>query len=658
MNVLAHRDLAAPLASLPLGGKARALAELSRAGFPVPPWFAVLSDAGDADVAGALDATFSEQENNARFAVRSSALDEDSGAHSFAGQLESFLFVPRAEVIRRVADVRASGRSERVLAYRRERGLADADRPPAVLVQRMIDAVAAGVAFSADPVSGRRGVAVVSAVWGLGSALVNGEADADTFRVSRAGEILTREIAHKARAHRARENGDGTETRINAESQADRPALDDAQILAVADLARRCAQQFDGRPQDIEWAIDDAGKLWLLQSRPITSLGTLADPNGLPQLWDNSNIAESYNGVTTPLTFSFARRAYEEVYRQFCLLLRVPPERVAAHADTFRRMLGLLDGRIYYNLLSWYRVLALLPGYQLNRPFMEGMMGVKESLPPKLAAEVEKGNASATQMSRWRDGCDLTNSVLGLVWNYFTLPRQIAAFYKRLNAALDETQRPPLHELRADELLAHYRQLERALLTRWDAPLVNDFFAMIFHGALRKLCARWCGDEALSNDLVGGEGGIISAEPARRVRELSALAAPHPALVAALCEGDAAAIRHAARQHAEFAAAWDAHLARFGDRCLEELKLETATLTDNPLPLARAVGRLARQPQTTGVTNAAAPSVSRNLRDDAEKKARASLAGNPLRRAVFGWVLRQARARVGARENLRFERTR
>src|SRR5206468_9355304 len=132
----------------------------------------------------------------------------------------------------------------------------------------------------------------------------------------------------------------------------------------------------------------EAGRLYLLQSRPITSLARTADPDGVINVWDNSNIAESYNGVTTPLTFSFARRAYEEVYRQFCRILRVPEAKIAASADVFRHMLGLIEGRVYYNLLNWYRLIALLPGFQSNRGFMEQMMGVKEAIPEHLVKDL------------------------------------------------------------------------------------------------------------------------------------------------------------------------------------------------------------------------------------------------------------------------------
>src|SRR5207237_2473767 len=114
-------------------------------------------------------------------AVRSSASDEDGAQHSFAGQLDSFLFVRPEDVAAKVAAVWRSGFSERIVAYRREHGLPLTPRPPAVLVQRMVNAEVAGVAFGADPVSGRRRVAVVSAVWGLGTAQVSGDAAADTF---------------------------------------------------------------------------------------------------------------------------------------------------------------------------------------------------------------------------------------------------------------------------------------------------------------------------------------------------------------------------------------------------------------------------------------------------------------------------------------------
>jgi pyruvate,water dikinase len=640
------------------GGKAGALRALGMHGLPIPPWFTIAPEAWTACRRGGSDAAPTAELSAAwitaargiagadgLLAVRSSASDEDGGEHSFAGQLDSFLAVRPEEVPDRVAAVWRSAFSERIQAYRRERNLG-APRPPAVLVQRLVDADAAGVAFAADPVSGRWGVAVVSAVVGLGTRLVGGEGDADTWRVDRDGRLLERAIAAKPLAHRcAPGEGEGVADRPVADPKA--PAISDAQAIAVTELARRCSAA-RGRPQDIEWAIR-RGELFLLQSRPITTLGSAPDPDGAPALWDNSNIAESYGGVTTPLTYSFARRAYEEVYRQFCRMMGVPEARIAANAETFRAMIGCVRGRVYYNLLNWYRVLALLPGFQANRGFMEQMMGVKEGLPPELAAEF----AAPSAWERFRDSLSLLRSLQGLAHQHLTMRGQIRRFYTRLEEALAEPTMP-LERQRPDELVAGYRTLERQLLTRWDAPLTNDFLAMIFYGVLRKLCAKWCGDAdgTLQNDLVGGEGGVVSAEPAARVRALAGLARADADFARLLREGTLPAVLAAARARPEFWKGFQDYLGRFGDRCLEELKLESATLHDDPLPLLRSIGHFAARTEST------LGDVAATKRREAEERSSAKLRWHPLRRLVFGWVLRNARARVRDRENLRFERTR
>jgi phosphohistidine swiveling domain-containing protein len=513
----------------------------------------------------------------------------------------------------------------------------------------MVDADVSGVAFSADPVTGRRSLAVVSAVPGLGTALVGGEAAADVFKVDRTGKIVERQIARKNISHvfdSAAELGLSAVTLSEAEGT--KPSLTDDQAVAVARLARDAAQVF-GRSQDIEWAIK-GDELFLLQSRPITTLLDLADPEGALNLWDNSNITESYNGITTPLTFSFARYVYEGVYRQFCVIMRVPKAKIAANERTFARMLGLIQGRIYYNLLNWYRVLALLPGFTLNRRFMEQMMGVRESLPDEVVGDLQQ----ASGWDRFVDGLRGMRTIFGLVGNYFTLDRQIERFYLRLNEALAPPN-PQFADMRLDELVTHYYKLEQQLLSRWDAPLVNDFFAMIFHGAFRKLMEKWCGDAngMLSNDAIRGQGEIISLEPAARVREMAKVAAVRPELAAVLREAPVAQALRVVRRYPEFSALYDAYLEKFGDRCLEELKLESETLHDDPLVLLRNIGEVAR-----GASAASTPNADVSVAGEAEGKMCAALSGSPVRRWTLFWLMRQARKRVRNRENLRFERTR
>ena len=660
-----------------LGSKAFALSRLASAGLAVPEWFAISPLAFErsltqgqrevwlsadierlrADIAELHPAAEVAEETRAglaalpagRYAVRSSAAEEDGANDSFAGQLASYLFVDPDAVVQRVADVWRSAFTPRIMEYRKQRGLSVSPAAPAVLVQCMIESTCSGVAFSADPVSGRRGLAIVSAVYGMGTALVGGEADADVYDVNRTRAIERKHIANKILQHSfCPLTEEGIAAQTVHENLRDQPVLTDEKVRAVAALARQAAVVF-GRPQDIEWAMA-GNKLYLIQSRPITTLRSSPDPDGVLNLWDNSNIIESYSGVTTPLTFSFARHVYEGVYRQFCRILRVPPKKIATNEHTFGCMLGLIRGRIYYNLLNWYRVLALLPGFRFNRRFMEQMMGVRESLPDDIVAEL----ASASRKERIADLISLARMIFSLAWNLLHLQRRIVRFQARLNEALLEPH-PALTDMRLDELASCYTQLETKLLQHWDAPLINDFFAMIFHGALRKMTFQWLGDETgtLANDAMRGSGAMLSAEPAVRVRGLAAMAGGDEAFVHCLCEGNIEEALRAVRSHPEFHAAYEAYLTKFGDRCMEELKLESETLHDNPLVLLRSVGEFARG---AGSDNVRAETVERN--PGIEQQVRTALRRSPLKSILLTWVLRQARERVRQRENLRLERTR
>ncbi|MBK8046553.1 MAG: phosphoenolpyruvate synthase [Anaerolineales bacterium] len=630
---------------------------MQAAGFQTPPWFVVNPQALQACLTPAQQralaaATTSETaqavlagieltqpihqalaqamarlgDDRILYAVRSSALDEDASGQSFAGQLESVLNAPAADVVQRIVDVWRSGFTARVYAYRQEHGLRLPPPAPAVIVQRMMRATCAGVAFSADPVSGRRAMVVVAAVPGLGEKLVSGAVDADVYHVDRQGAII-----------------------LSQPVDIGSPVLSPAQVRAVAALARR-AEAHAGRPQDIEWASEN-GQVHLLQSRPITTLANRADPDGAEILWDNSNIVESYGGVTTPLTYTFARRAYAEVYRQFCTVLGVPAATIAGNAVVFDHMIGLIQGRIYYNLINWYRVLAMLPGFRTNRRFMEQMMGVKEGLPEALVEEL----ANATTAERNRDRIRLVRSVAGLIHSYQTLAKRKTEFYARLDRTLGD-RRPDLSLLRADELVAYYRRLEQELLTQWDAPLINDFFAMLFYGLLRRLTGAWCGDTdgSLQNDLLAGEGEMVSAEPAERIRLLAAAATEDPAFVELLNYGASPAIQAAFDEQPLFAGRFFAYLDKFGDRCAGELKLESLTLHDDPLPLLRAAGRLAAAGELAATPNETAA----QIRIAAENRVDKALSRAPWRKWFFHWILAQARLCVRDRENLRFQRTR
>ncbi|MGW1204834.1 rifamycin-inactivating phosphotransferase [Streptomyces cyaneofuscatus] len=207
-------------------------------------------------------------------AVRSSATAEDLPTASFAGQQDTYLnVVGPAEVLRHVSRCWASLFTERAVAYRRRNGVDHRTVQMAVVVQRMVFPEAAGVLFTADPLTGNRRTATVDAGFGLGEALVSGLVNPDVYTV-RDGAVVARAIAAKQRAVHALPGGGTREVEVDPQRQG-RPALTDAQVLRLVELGRRIEAHF-GRPQDIEWCLADDG-FRIVQSRPITTVYPIPD---------------------------------------------------------------------------------------------------------------------------------------------------------------------------------------------------------------------------------------------------------------------------------------------------------------------------------------------------------------------------------------------
>ncbi|MFE7753081.1 rifamycin-inactivating phosphotransferase [Streptomyces sp. NPDC057428] len=221
------------------------------------------------DLAAAITSALAPLGDQAAYAVRSSATAEDLPTASFAGQQDTYLnVVGPSAVLRHVSRCWASLFTERAVVYRRRNGIDHRAVHMAVVVQRMVFPQAAGVMFTADPVTGNRKVATVDAGFGLGEALVSGLVNPDVFKV-REGEIVDKAIAAKQRSVVALPLG-GTQTVPIAPGRQDEPALTDAQVVRLVQLGRRIEAHFD-RPQDIEWCLSD-GHFQIVQSRPITTL--------------------------------------------------------------------------------------------------------------------------------------------------------------------------------------------------------------------------------------------------------------------------------------------------------------------------------------------------------------------------------------------------
>jgi rifampicin phosphotransferase len=343
-------DVVVPLSTLRrdalalVGGKGANLGELIGAGLPVPPGFCITTVAyemiaSEAGLAAILDAQcagdsqgdkhLAEAARNcvlrttlpARVAqaitqayhllsagealpvaVRSSATAEDLPFASFAGQQETYLNIVGIEaLLDAVRRGLASLWTDRAVSYRASLEIDQRSVRPAIVVQRMVESAVSGVLFTANPLTGKRREIVIDANPGLGEAVVSGATNPDHFVVTTAtAEIVERHLAEKRVIIRGIKGGGTTRTETNARE--DSACLSDEQVRALTALGAQVEEHY-GVPQDIEWAIDSSGKLWLVQSRPITTLYPL--PDHAPETNDVLRVYFSLNvfqGVYRPLT--------------------------------------------------------------------------------------------------------------------------------------------------------------------------------------------------------------------------------------------------------------------------------------------------------------------------------------------------------------------
>ena len=426
------------------GGKGANLGELSQAGLPVPPGFVVTTGAYDAfvevdglkdeivslasrpevddpsafeaaaekilalfaqgiiadEVATEIRAAYDRLKNaNIRaVAVRSSATAEDLPGASFAGQQETYLNVRGAgALLEAVRACWASLWTARAIAYRKNQGIDPAKVSLAVVVQRMVEAEAAGTMFTADPISGWRDRTVINAAWGLGEAVVGGRVTPDSLVVDRAsGRIVSRKIADKEVMTVYTEGG--TEEKPVPEARRLRPVLDDKEAAKLACYGARIEYLY-GTPQDIEWALS-GGKLFILQARPITALPeprveppadwSVPDPKGF---YSRGSIVELLPDPLSPLFASLAPEPVGQTIR------RIGDELLGSGVFTEMEIgLTTINGYAYYYMRltprATLQMLRMVPGALWQMIVRQGGERLwRERFRPRYARVVEEWEA-------------------------------------------------------------------------------------------------------------------------------------------------------------------------------------------------------------------------------------------------------------------------
>jgi pyruvate,water dikinase len=673
-----------------IGGKAVGLVQLVAAGTTVPPFFVVpvvafrshlrcpttlqaigeltlwladgnVASAGDAcevlqrsirqtpldsELRAAMDAELLAL-GDSPVSVRSSMVGEDAAEHSFAGQLHTSLWLTGPDdVAAALLDCWASAFSPSVVTYALRAGMAIAEIRVGVIVQRMVEAEVAGVAFSADPVTGARDHCLVTAAYGLGEGAVGDLAPTDEYRWAPAEGEQSATVADKDVGVFPVAEGSGTEVRSVPVSRRAKRALTPDQVTAVGELVRRIADQL-GVPVDLEWCWS-AGSLYALQARPVTSLPPDPDSRGHQRVFDNANIQESFNGVTTPLTFSFASRLYESVYGELLRRFDIRPDVRTSFAPVLRNLLALIDGRIYYNLDSWRQMIELMPSGKRRIAEVESIMFrtmIGSSTPEQL---------SPRQRLRWL--VERSRQIVKFVWYLLREDAEVDSYIDRFEHYIAGIDRENLAGRSLDEL-------EGMILGFWAKAAVpaamayfNDVRVAIASGRVRQRLEKVHPprevDSALAT-IMGGVSGLESIAPTVALMEIARDVRASPELAAKVSSAPPGErVEIVCAHSSRLASQMRSYVDRYGDRVIGELKLETPSAREDPSFLGEVLVGYLNQP---GID----PDMLERTERESARRAELALcaAVRPWQRPIVRRELSFARRGIAARERLRLRRT-
>ncbi|MCV7345170.1 hypothetical protein BST42_08390 [Mycolicibacterium rhodesiae] len=673
------------------GGKARNLCDLTAAGFPVPRWVILGIDAFETACAAAgvtisqAPLSLAERLTEAAFAetalcelsmpaeirdaiaaaidyvgaetvaVRSSGRQEDGDRDSFAGLFDTFLNVAGLDATEdAVRRCWASAFSRRATQYRHVRGLDFRDVALAVVIQRSLTPQSSGVMFTVDPLTGSTDRLVINGVLGLGEGLVSGAVDSDSVSIEKeTGRILDEVVSAKSEMMVGTTGGGVATVGVPVERRRE-ASVGPALRATLLDLGIRLEQYF-GCPQDVEWACDDIGT-WILQSRPVTTLdrefGLTAEHFGEVtdgvRIWDNSNIIESFAGVTSPLTFTTARKLYGDVYRAYARSLKAPPAQLEQMESWLPVMLGQFHGHVYYNLLHWYRMVGIAPGYPLNRRVLEVALGVSEPLDRATATQLRPftfANPIARAVSRGRTTIAYLRSIR-------SVDAMIDDFDETFIDFIDRHGLMDVSAMDGPSAYRMFRQIYDEVADLWGPMMVLDAMLLTMVGSLAVLTKVFLrgAPEWVQFAVVNPEPDVISVEPARELAGIAAFVAEHPELDAFIASAEPSTAYAHLTECADDSGSpiWqelhskiEKYIDRFGYRCLDELKLETPDLREDPA----GIFHLLRM-DTAGREHA-----GNSVEDYLDTHLRG------WRRKVFDALRRKVRRAATHREHLRFCRT-
>ena len=565
--------------------------------------------------------------------VRSSAISEDSGDASFAGQHKTYLYTSPEQLFENIKRSLASAWSFGALSYRLKMGVSLLNIEYAIVLQKMVFATRSGIAFSMNS-NGNMADAVINCGFGMGEGIVMDQVAADCYHVNRALRSITRSIVRKEHSMEYSPDKGIHLADIPIEKQI-QSALTDTEILAVYDQVR-LAEKALGKPADIEFVWGDDGELYLLQMRPITTI----QREDLIVL-DNTNIVESYPNITLPLSYSFASMAYTNLFRRSAKAFWISSERFDSNSEVFSKLIEHFYGRVYYRLDNWYRMMALVYNSKRSMQAWETAVGLPDSASDDYHFPL----------------LGKIKTALSVAWMVINYKRGNKRFFKDFSKAYQQFQNFESHKRNISALGQHLESSIARTFEQYHLTIVNDYLAFKAFGWLQDAIQKYGISEnpELANELVVGQGGVESELAVMSFLNLKAQVLQNEELKLVFSHEDALVLEELKKPNfSEFYHDWQSYLQRFGDRTLAELKLEVKSPRQFPEMLVQLVKSQLDSPLT--VENFRERQVQ--IHSNASRLVAQNLSWWQPKSWWFHWVLGMSRYGLANRENMRFCRTR
>ncbi len=523
--------------------------------------------------------------------VRPSSVDEDPEAFE-SGEGEPNLLAVRGitELPGAIQEIWASAFSEASLSRRKSRGIPLGQFSLAVIVEELVETDRSGMLYTLHPETGASDQIYIRCRPGLFEQASVDEIPSDTFTVQRSSGAYSTLTGLKDKKLVVSSSGSGTQLESVSSGIPTEPCLSEGEIKNLVQRGLEVERQFE-QPIELEFSLNSQGQIRLLFARPARISKDAPALKGNPCQWDRMELSESFPGVTLPMTFSLLKKVSKESHGVLVNALSSSKAQAQEYQRVCESTLGFFRGRVFKNLLAQKRLQSLYPGRSMPTA-LSTTWGMKEKhLSPR--SNSSKESFFLNIFSRLKYGFfDVPSKVLRwghLLFQFFKfqnkLPRQIRSFESKL----DSWNQVQLQNLNLSQLEKLYFEIEHHILNDGYALVLNDHFLHVFYRYLESMDASWLPEEgALRNDALNEIKGLKSREFLWASKDLLKWTSKRLALKNQILQESPERLTELYLQgelSETFCRRIRTHIQIYGERTLEEYKLESQTLSENPSPL-------------------------------------------------------------------------